>query len=105
MINTGLVYPLPAHWMWGGGWASQEGGLDFAGSAVVHMSGGAAAFVASAMLGPRHKRYGNDKLTYYMASPTNVVLGTFFLWWGWIGFNCGSTFGMTGGKLTLFPKL
>jgi len=97
VINTGLVYPLPAHWMWGGGWASQEGGLDFAGSAVVHMSGGAAAFVASAMLGPRHKRYGNDKLTYYMASPTNVVLGTFFLWWGWIGFNCGSTFGMTGG--------
>merc|ERR1719318_1580209 len=97
IINTGLVYPFPAHWMWGGGWAGENGGLDFAGSAVVHMSGGAAAFVASAMLGPRHKRYGPNKLNYYMASPTNVVLGTFFLWWGWIGFNCGSTFGMNNG--------
>ena len=98
IINTGLVYPFPAHWMWGWGWAGENGGLDFAGSAVVHMSGGAAAFVASAMLGPRHKRYGPNKLNYYMASPTNVVLGTFFLWWGWIGFNCGSTFGMSNGK-------
>ena len=96
-INTSLVYVFPAHWMWGNGWLYDEGAFDFAGSSVVHMSGGAAALVASLVLGPRHERFVNPE-KYLMSSPTNVILGTFFLWWGWIGFNCGSTFALSGGK-------
>ena len=79
------------------GWLTVLGAFDFAGSSVVHMSGGAAAFAACLILGPRHGRFGSNKDKFYMASPTNVILGTFFLWWGWIGFNCGSTFGVAGG--------
>lgn len=100
VINTGLVYVFPAHWMWGGGWLAEYGAYDFAGSSVVHMSGGAAALVASAVLGPRHGRF-DDPDRYAMSSPTNVILGTFFLWWGWIGFNCGSTFALSAGKSLL----
>lgn len=97
LLNTGLVYVFPAHWFWGGGWLAQNGAFDFAGSSVVHMSGGAAALVASLLLGPRHNRFV-DKQSYQMSSPTNVILGTFFLWWGWIGFNCGSTYALSGGN-------
>ena len=56
-INTGLIYVFPAHWVWGGGWLSEHAVFDFAGSCVVHMSGGAAAIVASLILGPRHGRF------------------------------------------------
>ena len=99
-INTGLIYVFPAHWFWDeNGWLYGKG-IDFAGSSVVHMSGGIAALSATLLLGPRIGKY-NGRRSYYMASPTNVVLGTFFLWWGWIGFNCGSTFAMSNGKLTV----
>ena len=102
LVHTGFVYPFPAHWMWGeNGWLSELGAYDFAGSGVVHLSGGIAAFVACILIGPRRNRFGAEKDRYYMASPTNVVLGTFFLWWGWIGFNAGSTFKMSGGKYTI----
>lgn len=104
-LNTGVVYVFPAHWMWGGGWLADLGAYDFAGCGVVHMSGGAAAFVAAAMLGPRHGRFGKDKKLYGMSSPTHVTLGTFFLWWGWIGFNCGSTFAMSGGLWKIAGKI
>ncbi|XP_057308412.1 putative ammonium transporter 3 [Hydractinia symbiolongicarpus] len=100
IINTGLIYVFPAHWMWSSdGWLATNGAYDFAGSSVVHMSGGAAALVAAIILGPRRGRFdqSEEKRSFGMASPTNVVLGTFFLWWGWIGFNCGSTFAVTGG--------
>jgi len=96
-INTGLIYVFPAHWIWGGGWLSEESVFDFAGSSVVHMSGGIAAIVASTVLGPRHGRFDTTKM-YGMSSPTNIILGTFFLWWGWIGFNCGSTYAVSGGE-------
>merc|ERR550534_3009817 len=75
VLFTGFVYPFPAHWLWGGGWLSDLGAHDFAGSSVVHMSGGAAAFAASALLGPRHRIFGADRKEYPMACPTNVVLG------------------------------
>jgi len=98
VINTGLIYVFPAHWMWDeNGWLYKGGAMDFAGSSVVHMAGGAAALAATLVLGPRHGKYDGSR-DYYMASPTNVVLGVFFLWWGWIGFNCGSTFAMSGGS-------
>ena len=96
VINTGLIYVFPAHWFWDeNGWLYGKG-IDFAGSSVVHMAGGIAALSATLLLGPRIGKYDGTR-DYYMASPTNVVLGTFFLWWGWIGFNCGSTFGMSNG--------
>jgi len=97
-INTAFIYVFPAHWMWdSNGWLATNGAYDFAGSAVVHMCGGAAALAGTLILGPRHGKYDNSDKPYGMASPTNVVLGTFFLWWGWIGFNCGSTFALSGG--------
>ncbi|XP_066927041.1 putative ammonium transporter 3 [Clytia hemisphaerica] len=106
-INTGLIYVFPAHWAWGGGWLSQEAFFDFAGSSVVHMAGGIAALVAAIIMGPRHNRFtpkeGEEDL-YDMSSPTNIILGTFFLWWGWIGFNCGSTFAVTGGGWKIASK-
>ena len=98
-LYAGLVYPIPAHWIWSGGWADTAGGLDFSGASVVHISGGAAAFVGAFILGPRNKRFGTEKTSYYMANPTNVVFGTLLLCFGWIGFNCGSTFGMSNGML------
>uniref|UniRef100_A0A069DMW4 Ammonium transporter n=1 Tax=Clytia hemisphaerica TaxID=252671 RepID=A0A069DMW4_9CNID len=102
-INTGFIYVFPAHWAWGGGWLSQEAFFDFAGSSVVHMAGGIAALAAAIILGPRHGRF-DTKGAYGMSSPTNVILGTFFLWWGWIGFNCGSTFAVTGGGWKIASK-
>jgi len=96
IINTSLVYVFPCHWLW-----SEDGWLygkasDFAGSGVVHMAGGAAALAGTLVLKPRNGRYTKDPRYFSMASPTNVVLGTFFLWWGWIGFNCGSQFAISG---------
>ena len=97
-LNTGLVYVFPAHWMWdSNGWLSQKGALDFAGTSVVHMSGGISALVAAIILGPRRNRFGDEKEKYHMSSPINFVLGGMLLWWGWIGFNCGSTFAITAG--------
>ena len=96
-INTGLVYVFPAHWMWDeNGWLYKKGALDFAGTSVVHMAGGISALVAAIILGSRINRFGENKEKYYMASPTNFVLGGMLLWWGWIGFNCGSTFAVSG---------
>jgi len=82
------------------------GAFDFAGGSVVHMAGGASCLAAALVLGPRHGRFSHDdNETYGMACPTNVILGTFFLWWGWIGFNCGSTLAITGGTYTfIFTK-
>lgn len=96
IINTALIYVIPCHWIWGGGWLSGKAS-DFAGSGVVHMAGGAAALAGTLVLKPRLGRYTkHGTRDFSMASPTNVVLGTFFLWWGWIGFNCGSQFAISG---------
>ena len=98
-INT-LTYSFPAHWMWTEkGWLYNLGAIDIAGCSVVHIVGGSSALVATLMLKPRKGKFTNGKLNHIpMASPTNVLLGTFMLWWGWLGFNCGSTFGISGGK-------
>jgi len=96
IINTALIYTFPCHWIWSSdGWLFGKA-HDFAGSAVVHMSGGAAAFAGTILLGARRGRWTSERGYFANASPTNVVLGTFFLWWGWIGFNCGSEFGISG---------
>ena len=88
-----FVYVPLAHWIWGGGWLAKLGALDFAGGAVIHISSGAAALVCAIVLGKR-RGYGTD----YMA-PHNLpmtLLGTGFLWFGWFGFNGGSTLGANG---------
>lgn len=87
------IYPVVGHWIWGGGWLSGIGFLDFAGSTVVHSVGGWAAFAGSWMLGPRNGKYAPDGKA--KAIPGHNIplaaLGVFILWLGWFGFNPGST--------------
>ncbi|RPI07964.1 MAG: ammonium transporter [Zetaproteobacteria bacterium] len=92
-ILVALIYPVVGHWIWGGGWLSQFGMFDFAGSTVVHSVGGWAAFAGILMLGPRMGKYGKDgRVTPIPGhNMTAATIGTFVLWFGWFGFNPGST--------------
>lgn len=94
-----FVYPVSGHWTWGGGWLSQLGFHDFAGSTVVHLVGGAMAFAGAWILGPRIGKYRNGK-TYAIPghSLTLACLGVFILWMGWFGFNPGSQLAAAGLK-------
>jgi Amt family ammonium transporter len=88
-----VIYPIGGHWAWGGGWLSQIGFADFAGSTVVHSIGGWAALMGVIFLGPRIGKYGKDG-SVKVISGHNLgfaTLGTFILWIGWFGFNPGST--------------
>lgn len=90
---------FPTHWIWGKkGLLKELGVIDIAGCSGVHLVGGAAGLAAAVMLGPRLGRFDDNKKRPQPCSMTNVLLGTFMLWWGWLGFNCGSTFGISGGK-------
>lgn len=105
-INT-LTYCFPAHWVWEPkGWLYEMGAVDVAGCGPVHLVGGFSGLVATLYLKPRLGKFdeNNCPRPNPMASPTNVMLGTFMLWWGWLGFNCGSTFGITGGKWKLASR-
>ena len=89
-----LIYPIEAHWIWGGGWLSQLGFHDYAGSCAIHMVGGIAALIGAAVLGPRIGKYVKDKqgkVTKVNAIPGHSIplgaLGVFILWLGWYGFN------------------
>ena len=89
-----LIYPIEAHWIWGGGWLAQLGFHDYAGSCAIHMVGGFAALVGAACLGPRLGKYVKDdkgKVTKVNAIPGHSItlgaLGVFILWLGWYGFN------------------
>jgi Amt family ammonium transporter len=89
-----VIYPIEAHWIWGGGWLSQLGFHDYAGSCAIHMVGGIAALVGAAVLGPRIGKYVRDKngkVTKVNAIPGHSIplgaLGVFILWLGWYGFN------------------
>jgi ammonium transporter, Amt family len=110
VIST-LIYPIYANWVWGGGWLSAlgknygfgHGHVDFAGSSVVHMTGGVAALVTCKLLGPRIGKYNAD------GSPNPIpghnipmaVLGTFILAFGWFGFNPGSTLAATDHRFVI----
>jgi Amt family ammonium transporter len=85
-----LVYAPVAHWVWGGGWLSELGALDFAGGTVVHVNAGIAAVVAALLVGSR-KDYGRQALLPH--NVTYVLLGAGLLWFGWFGFNGGSALG------------
>lgn len=113
-LLTGFVYPVVVHSIWSGrGFLSSTGPdplfgtgmLDFAGSGVVHLTGGCTALIATMILGPRKGRFYHERTGEPIAKPRRVkghsmslqVLGTFILWFGWYGFNAGSTFTITNG--------
>ena len=98
VITSAVIYPIEGHWSWGGGWLSEMGFHDFAGSTVVHLAGGAMALAGSIVLGPRIGKY--DKNGKSRAIPGHnlalCALGVFCLWVGWFGFNPCSTVAATG---------
>ena len=110
-VIAALIYPLYANWVWGGGFLSSlgknfglgHGHVDFAGSAVVHMTGGVIAFVGASLIGPRLGKYSRDGQV--RAIPAHnipmVVTGTFILAFGWFGFNAGSTLSGVDSRLAV----
>jgi len=89
---TGIIYPIYGSWTWGGGWLTEMGFSDFAGSTIVHSVGGWAALTGCLILGPRAGKYGADGKISPIAGANMPLacLGTFILWFGWFGFNGGS---------------
>ena len=92
VVLTGLIYPIEASWQWGGGWLSEMGFSDFAGSTLVHAAGGFAALAGAIILGPRIGKYAKDGKVIPIPGSNLALatLGTFILWLGWFGFNGGS---------------
>ncbi|MDT8357540.1 MAG: ammonium transporter [Methanomicrobiaceae archaeon] len=100
---TALIYPLYGHWVWGGGWLAELGALDFAGSGVVHALGGWIALAGAYLLGPRFGKYRKDGTPTAIPGHSIVlgILGVFILWFGWYGFNCGSTLSGTDLRMSV----
>ncbi|MCL0095796.1 ammonium transporter [Dehalococcoidia bacterium] len=98
IVVSALIYPIFGHWVWGGGWLSQLpfglSALDFAGSGVVHAVGGFVGLAGAMVLGPRFGRYNRNGKPQAIPghSITLAALGVFILWFGWFGFNAGSTY-------------
>jgi len=92
VVLTAVIYPIQGAWTWGGGWLSQLGFSDFAGSTIVHSVGGWAALTGAIILGARRGKYGPGGRVNPMpgANLPLATLGTFILWFGWFGFNGGS---------------
>lgn len=100
-LNT-AIYCIPAGWMWGEhGFLKQLGAVDIAGSGAVHLIGGSAAFSSAIMLGPRLGRYDNGIKSLPLGNPVNAVMGLFVLWWGWLAFNSGSTYGVSTNNIVI----
>ena len=100
-IISAFIYPVVGHWIWGGGWLSGLGFADFAGSTVVHAVGGTAALIGTIFLKPREGKYNPDGSSNAIAGHNIPLasLGVFILWFGWFGFNPGSTLGVGDGSL------
>jgi Amt family ammonium transporter len=101
-LVAGLIYPIIGHWVWGGaesgtasGWLAAMGFIDFAGTTVVHSVGGWVSLAAVIIIGPRLGRFEHGNATIHGHDLPLVTLGVFLLWFGWFGFNGGSTFGLT----------
>ena len=92
VVMTAIIYPVQGMWTWGGGWLSEAGYSDFAGSGIVHMCGAAAALAGVLLLGPRAGKYGSDGRVNAIpgCNMPLATLGMFVLWFGWFGFNGGS---------------
>lgn len=99
---TGLIYPIAGHWVWSvGGWIGSLGMIDFAGSAVIHALGGFSALAAALFIGPRIGKFSENG-TSNIVPPSNLPLasvGAFILWFGWFGFNSGSTLSATNSSI------
>jgi Amt family ammonium transporter len=97
VVFAGVIYPMVGHWIWGGGWLTELGMQDFAGSTVVHLSGAMAALAGTLLLGPRLGKYDDDgrPVTIPGHNMPLAVLGVLILWIGWWGFNPGSTMAAT----------
>ncbi len=95
IVISGFVYPIVGHWAWGGGFLSEMGFHDFAGSTVVHSVGGWAALMGAAVLGPRIGKYDAHGKAKEIPGHNLIIgaLGVFILWFGWFGFNAGSSLG------------
>ncbi|WP_026571721.1 MULTISPECIES: ammonium transporter [Sediminibacillus] len=96
VLFSALIYPVVAHWIWGGGWLADHGKQDFAGSTVVHLTGAMAALAATIILKPRIGKYNKNGSSNDIAGHNQVytALGVLILWIGWFGFNAGSTLGV-----------
>ncbi|MCP1199226.1 ammonium transporter [Notoacmeibacter sp. MSK16QG-6] len=96
VVLTGFIYPIAGSWQWGGGWLSEMGFSDFAGSTLVHSVGGWAALAGALLLGARHGKYGPGGVVHPLpgSSIPLATLGTFILWLGWFGFNGASQLAM-----------
>ena len=98
VVMTGVIYPVQGAWSWGGGWLSELGFSDFAGSGIVHMAGAAAALAGAILVGARKGKYGADGKPRALPGSNLILvgLGTWILWMGWFGFNGGSQLQLTG---------
>ncbi len=99
-LISAFIYPIVGHWGWGGGWLTSLGFADFAGSAIVHTTGGVAALVGTIILKPRTGKYRPDGSVRMIAGHNIPLasLGVFILWFGWYGFNAGSTLSVGDGE-------
>ena len=98
LLLTAFIYPIVGSWTWGGGWLNAMGFKDFAGSTIVHSTGGWAALAGAIVVGPRFRKFREDG-TVKSTPPSNVpvvTLGVFILWLGWFGFNGGSQLALAG---------
>ena len=102
-----IVYPVSGHWIWGGGFISQMGFHDFAGSCAVHMVGGVAAFIGAIILGPRIGKYSKSGKSKAIPGHNLTIgaLGVFILWFCWFGFNGASTVSMEGDAIVSAGKI
>lgn len=96
LVMTALIYPIVGHWVWGGGWLSMRGFVDFAGSGVVHAIGGTAGLIGTLFLGPRKGAFEHGSHVQKGHNVTLAGLGVFILWFGWFGFNPGSQLAAAG---------
>lgn len=89
VVISAVIYPIEAHWIWGGGWLAQMGFVDFAGSCAIHMVGGTSALIAAIVLGPRVGKYDENGKSKPILGHNIALgsLGVFILWFGWYGFN------------------
>ena len=97
-VLTSIIYPIVGSWTWGGGWLAEMGFKDFAGSTIVHSTGGWAALAGAIIIGPRKGKFRDDG-SVRVTPPSNVpavTLGVFILWLGWFGFNGGSQLHLSG---------
>ncbi|MDA0180884.1 ammonium transporter [Solirubrobacter phytolaccae] len=105
IVFSSLIYPIGAHWIWGGGWVAEQFNIqDFAGSTVVHLIGATGGLAVLLLLGARRGKYGNDGKPRAIPGHSMPLfgLGVLILWLGWFGFNPGSTLGALDGR---FPEI